>query len=102
MGGAATMSVDKSRWVLELAEGQWQGDPPPGRLRMQVVGLFRRTVPGFVIVSGWRHLEDRQPPVLPGGGAGRPGAAADEVSNRRNTEWVLNAPPWPPTDRSPG
>ena len=61
MGGAATMSVDKSRWVLELAEGPWQGDPPPGRLRMQVVGLFRRSVPGFVIVSGWRHIEDRHP-----------------------------------------
>jgi hypothetical protein len=28
---------------------------------MQVVGLFRRSVPSFVIVSGWRQFEDREP-----------------------------------------
>ena len=55
------MSAEKPEWVLELDEGQWQGEPPSGRLRMQVVGLFRRSVPGFVIVSGWRQFEDREP-----------------------------------------
>lgn len=55
------MTVGKPEWVLELDEGQWQGDPPGGRLRLQVVGLFRRYVPGFVIVSGWRQFEDAEP-----------------------------------------
>lgn len=55
------MTADKPEWVLELDEGQWQGDPPGGRLRMQVMGLFRRSVPGFVIVSGWRQFEDAKP-----------------------------------------
>jgi hypothetical protein len=55
------MTAGKPEWVLELEEGQWQGDPPGGRLRIHVVGVFRRYVPGFVIVSGWRQFEDRQP-----------------------------------------
>jgi hypothetical protein len=59
--GAEAMSAVKPGWVLELEEGQWQGDPPGGRLRMHVVGVFRRYVPGFVIVSGWRQFEDSEP-----------------------------------------
>lgn len=61
MDGAEAVTAGKPEWVLELEEGQWQGDPPGGRLRMQVVGLFRRSVPGFVIVSGWRQFEGREP-----------------------------------------
>jgi hypothetical protein len=61
MDGVEAVSSGKPAWVLELDEGQWQGDPPGGRLRMQVVGLFRRSVPGFVIVSGWRQFEGHEP-----------------------------------------
>lgn len=73
------MTAGKPEWVLELDEGQWQGDPPGGRLRMQVVGLFRRYVPGFVIVSGWRQFEDAKPKfcrvMVPAELVGRPGSA---------------------------
>lgn len=82
------MSAVKPEWVLELDEGQWQGDPPGGRLRMQMVGLFRRSVPGFVIVSGWRPFEDREPVfcrvVVPAELVTLPG----EVHSRRNTRWA--------------
>lgn len=73
------MTANKPEWVLELDEGQWQGDPPGGRLRMQVIGLFRRSVPGFVIVSGWRQFEDQEPKfcrvAVPAELVGRPGSA---------------------------
>jgi hypothetical protein len=82
------MNTGKREWVLELEEGQWQGAPPGGRLHMQVVGLFRRCIPGFVVVSGWRQFEDREPEfcrvAVPAELMQLPG----EVRSRRNPRWA--------------
>jgi hypothetical protein len=55
------MSSRGTRWFLELDEGQWRGGPPGGRLRMRVVGMSRSSVPGWVVVSGWRQFDDAEP-----------------------------------------
>lgn len=48
-------------WLLELAEGQWRGEPPHGTLVMRVLGYSRSSVRGWVTVSGWRQLDDAEP-----------------------------------------
>lgn len=55
----------RGRW-LELPEGQWRGDgnEPRGRLRMRVQSISRSTVPGFVRITGWRHLGDGAEPYV--------------------------------------
>jgi hypothetical protein len=55
------MTARKPTWVLELDEGQWRGEPPRGRLRLHVAGISRSSTPGFVIVSGWRQFDNREP-----------------------------------------
>jgi hypothetical protein len=55
------MSARQRPWVLELDQGQWRGQPPQGRLRLQVVGVSRSRTPGLVVVSGWRRFDDAQP-----------------------------------------
>jgi hypothetical protein len=55
------MSTRRRPWVLDVDEEQWRGQPPRGRLRLQVVGISRSRTPGLVVVSGWRHLDDAQP-----------------------------------------
>jgi hypothetical protein len=71
------MSARRQPWVLELGEGQWRGQPPRGRLRLQVVGISRSNTPGLVVVSGWRHFDDAQPRfcrvLVPAGLVPRPG-----------------------------
>jgi hypothetical protein len=88
MDGAAAMNTGNSGWVLELEEGQWQGAPPGGRLRMQVAGLFRRSIAGFVVVSGWRQFEDRAPEFCRVAVTAELMHLPGEVRSRRNTRWA--------------
>lgn len=74
-------------WLLELAEGQWRGEPPCGRLLLQVMGISRSSTPGFVIVSGWRQFEKGQPRfcrvVVRAGLVFRPGEAGRSCGSVR-------------------
>lgn len=55
------MTARSGRWLLELPEGQWRGEPPRGRLVMQVLGYSPSSIRGWVAVSGWRQLDDAEP-----------------------------------------
>lgn len=55
------MTAPRTPWLLELAEGQWRGEPPHGRLRLRVLGFSRSSVRGWVTVSGWRQFDDAEP-----------------------------------------
>lgn len=50
--------------MLELPEGHWRGELPRGRLRIQVVGISRSSIPGWVVISGWRQFDHGAEPKL--------------------------------------
>lgn len=58
------MRTGRTPLVLQLDHGQWRGEPPHGPLHLQVVGISRSRVRGWLTVSGWRQLADRSKPRL--------------------------------------